>query len=164
MSAEEAEKKFKLLRSDFTRYQRRMKSLPSGSGRDAAVRAEKYECFQWLLPYIDHRKTTTNFPQQLHILNNSTNYPCSYSTSRRSPSSNSTTTSNSLDNEHENRDEVLVTGLTESSIIIEDEESNVLEKASDDEKVSGLSQVQSGDVGTDKRPWCKSNRKRVKND
>ena len=63
MSALEAEKKFKLLRNDFTRCQKRMKSLPSGSGRDAAVQAKKYESFQWLLLYVDHQKTTANFPQ-----------------------------------------------------------------------------------------------------
>ena len=66
-----------------------------------------------------------------------------------------------MDNDDENGDEVLVTALTKSSIIVEDEE-NVLEKVSDDEKVNGLSQVQSGDVGKGKRPWCKSNRKRAK--
>ena len=66
-----------------------------------------------------------------------------------------------MGNDDENGDKVLVTGETESSII-EDEGSAELEKASDDARVSGLSQVQSGDVGTGKSPWCKSNRKRAK--
>ena len=47
MLAEETEKKFKALWGDFTRYQRKIKSLPSGSGRYIAAQVDKYECFQW---------------------------------------------------------------------------------------------------------------------
>ena len=81
LSAEAAEKKFTSLRGSYTRYLRNTKSLPSGSGRDAA-KAEKYKCMEWLLPYIDHRQTTTNLKDKSPDHSNFSLKDSSQSTSR----------------------------------------------------------------------------------
>ena len=82
------ENKFKKLRVDFTRHLREMKSLPSGSGREAAAKMQKYDCLQWLLPYIEHRNTTSNSSHGESAENSN------FHTTMTSASSQSPTTSN----------------------------------------------------------------------
>eukprot|EP00794_Sanderia_malayensis_P002721 gene2721-3147_t len=63
LKPEEAEKKFKNIRSAFGRHLRKQKSVPSGSGREA-VPADIPGSLQWLSNVIVHRQTSTNFISQ----------------------------------------------------------------------------------------------------
>ena len=54
----EAEVKFRNIRTAYGRYLKRLKTLPSGSGR-GAVRRE-FQNLEWLNPHIAHRPSSTN--------------------------------------------------------------------------------------------------------
>ncbi|CAB4001925.1 Hypothetical predicted protein [Paramuricea clavata] len=56
----EAEKRFKNLRSAYTRFLRKIKNMLLGSGRDDLTKHETYKGMEWLRPYIDHRSSKTN--------------------------------------------------------------------------------------------------------
>jgi hypothetical protein len=60
LNPEEAEKRFKNLRSSYTRFLRKIKNMPSGSGRVDLPKHETYKGMEWLRPYIDHRSSKTN--------------------------------------------------------------------------------------------------------
>ena len=60
MSAADAEKKFKNIRTGYGRYLKKVKSIPSGSGRDAVPVPKDFAGLDWLQKYISHRPTVTN--------------------------------------------------------------------------------------------------------
>ena len=58
LSAREAEVKFRNIRTAYGRYLKRLKTIPSGSGRDAVPR--EFQNLEWLNPHIGHRPSSTN--------------------------------------------------------------------------------------------------------
>ena len=54
-TAEEAEKKYKSIRSSYGRWLRKVKKIPSGSGRDAVPFAGDYANLGWLEQHRGHR-------------------------------------------------------------------------------------------------------------
>ena len=60
MSAADAEKKIKNIRNGYGRYLKKLKSIPSGSGRDAVPVAKDFAGLHWLQQYISHRPTVSN--------------------------------------------------------------------------------------------------------
>lgn len=63
ISAAEAEKKYKNIRTSYGRYLKKLKNIPSGSGRDAVPSPGEYANLDWLRPHIAHRSSTTNLTQ-----------------------------------------------------------------------------------------------------
>ena len=61
LSAEEAEKKYKNIRTSYTRHLKKVKSVPSGSGRDAVPKTGEFANLQWLDQHISHRKSASNW-------------------------------------------------------------------------------------------------------
>ena len=62
ISPEEAEKKFRNVRTAYGRFLKKRKGIPSGSGRDAVPEIPKeFANLEWLSTLISHRKTTSNF-------------------------------------------------------------------------------------------------------
>ena len=59
LSPEEAEKKFRNIRTAYGRHLRRMRSTPSGSGRSAVPKIDVN--LEWPSTSITHRKTVSNF-------------------------------------------------------------------------------------------------------
>ena len=60
LTAEEAEKKYKNIRTSYTHYLKKVKSVPSGSGRDAVPKTGKFANLQWLDQHINHGKSASN--------------------------------------------------------------------------------------------------------
>ena len=60
-TAEEAGKKYKSIRSSYGRWLRKVKKIPSGSGRDAVFFAGYYENLSWLEQHLSHRTRSSNF-------------------------------------------------------------------------------------------------------
>ena len=60
MSAADAEKKFKNIRTGYGRYLRKLKSFLSGFGRDAVPVRKDFAGLDWLQQYISHRTTVSN--------------------------------------------------------------------------------------------------------
>ena len=58
LSAAETEVKFRKIRTAYGRYLKRLKTLPSGSVRDAVPR--EFQNLEWLNPHIAHRPSSTN--------------------------------------------------------------------------------------------------------
>ena len=58
LSPAEAEVKFRNIRTAYGRYLKRLKTIPSGSGRDAVPR--EFQNLEWLNPHIAHRPLSTN--------------------------------------------------------------------------------------------------------
>ena len=80
ITAQEAENKFKNLRSSYTRFLRKMTKLPSGSGRDAVSCPPECQGLEWLKPYIQHRPSATNLTTSTkHWSNLSSPQSCSQS-------------------------------------------------------------------------------------
>ena len=69
----EAEKRFRNIRTAYSRFLKKAKSVPSGSGRDAVPVPREFENLGWLATYIDHRPTSTNMkqPKQQELNNDS---------------------------------------------------------------------------------------------
>ena len=61
LTAEEAEKKYKNIRTSYTRYLKKVKSVPSGSGRDAVPKTGEFANLEWLDQHISHRKSASNW-------------------------------------------------------------------------------------------------------
>ena len=61
LTASEAEKKYKNIRTTYTRYLKKVKNVPSGSGRDAVPKAEEFANLGWLDQHISHRKSASNW-------------------------------------------------------------------------------------------------------
>lgn len=59
LSSLEASKKYKNIRTTFTRYLASTKP-PSGSGREDIILKPEYEHLRWLITHISHRNTTSN--------------------------------------------------------------------------------------------------------
>ena len=64
MSPEEAEKKFKNIRTAFGRYLKKAKSIPLGSGRDAVPVPREFESLDWLAGIIGTRPCVSNLKPQ----------------------------------------------------------------------------------------------------
>ena len=56
----DAEKKYKNIRTSYVRYLKRLKNVPSSSGRDAVPKAGEFANLEWLDHHISRRKSTTN--------------------------------------------------------------------------------------------------------
>ena len=61
MSPEEAEKKFKNIRIAYGRYLKKVKEIPSGSGRDAVPVPKEFLNLDWLAGFISTRPCVSNF-------------------------------------------------------------------------------------------------------
>lgn len=61
ITAEEAEKKYRNIRTAYGRLLRKVRNAPSGSGRGAAEIPSEYKNLEWLNSQITHRKTQSNF-------------------------------------------------------------------------------------------------------
>ncbi|XP_003390248.1 PREDICTED: uncharacterized protein LOC100632937 [Amphimedon queenslandica] len=59
-SAEEAEKRYKSIRTSYGRYLKKKRHMPTGSGRKDVPCISEFENLDWLNIYIDHRPTVTN--------------------------------------------------------------------------------------------------------
>ena len=64
LTSADAEKKYKNIRTSYVRYLKRLKNVPSGSGRDAVPKAGEFVNLEWLDQHISHRKSTTNLHNQ----------------------------------------------------------------------------------------------------
>ena len=60
LTPQEAESKYKNTRTGFGRYLGRVKSIPSGSGRNAVPVPKEPANLEWLSVCIEHKKTTSN--------------------------------------------------------------------------------------------------------
>ncbi|XP_046848019.1 uncharacterized protein LOC124441589 [Xenia sp. Carnegie-2017] len=58
----DAEKKYKNIRTSYVRYLKKMKNVPSGSGRDAVPIPGEFANLEWLKQHISHRKSSSNLP------------------------------------------------------------------------------------------------------
>ena len=58
LTPSEATKRFKNIRLSYTRFLKKKKKTPSGSGRDAVPK--QFENLEWLSTYIEHRATWSN--------------------------------------------------------------------------------------------------------
>ena len=58
LSVAEAELKFCNIRTAYGHYLKRLKTIPSGSGRDAVP--SEFQNLEWLNPHIAHRPSSTN--------------------------------------------------------------------------------------------------------
>ena len=63
LSPADAEAKFKNIRSAYTRFLRKVKSTPSGSGREAIPTPREFANLEWLACFIEHRPTWSNMPK-----------------------------------------------------------------------------------------------------
>ena len=61
VTAEEAEKKNKSIRSSYGRWLRKVKKVPSGSGRDTVPFTGDYANLRWPEQHMSHRKRSSNF-------------------------------------------------------------------------------------------------------
>ena len=61
LTTEEAEKKYKNIRTSYTRHLKKVKSVPSGSGRGAFPKTGEFANLQWLDQHISHRKSASNW-------------------------------------------------------------------------------------------------------
>ena len=61
LTAEEAERKYKSIRSSYGRWLRKAKQVPSGSGRDAVPVPGGFANLGWLEKHISHRQRSSNF-------------------------------------------------------------------------------------------------------
>ena len=68
MTAEEAEKKYKSIRSSYGRWLRKAKKVPSGSERDAVPFAGDYANLQWLEQHIGQRTHSSCFNSCTRVL------------------------------------------------------------------------------------------------
>ena len=59
MSAADAEKKLKIVRTGYGRYLKKVNAIPSGSGRDAVPTPKDFAGLEWLQKYISHRRTVS---------------------------------------------------------------------------------------------------------
>ena len=83
MDMEDAKRKYNSIRTNFSKYLKRVRSTGSGSGRsDLLEIKEEFEYLRWLLVHIKHRKSTTNFKrkQTPDIISNSNSFISSPST------------------------------------------------------------------------------------
>ena len=142
-----------------------MKSLPSGSGRDSSVRVDNYECFQWLLPFIDHRRTTTIFPERERAENN-LNY---LSSSMSSPASSASVQYVWDESENEvpvqgnvRETEEITQDKSTSPEISQELKQDVVSSEVEEDRHSRNSSLLKKDVAG-KRPWAKASKKRTKN-
>ena len=60
ISAADAEEKFKNVRTGYGRYLKIVKSIPSGSGRDAIPVPKDFAGLDWLQQHISHIPTVSN--------------------------------------------------------------------------------------------------------
>ena len=60
ISAADADKKFKNITTGYGRYLKKVKSIPSGSGRDAVPVPKDFAGLVWLQQYMSHRSTASN--------------------------------------------------------------------------------------------------------
>ena len=61
LSPEEAEKRFKNIQSSYGLYLKKVKNIPSGSGRDAIPSSNEFNHLDSLKPLIVHRESQSNF-------------------------------------------------------------------------------------------------------
>ena len=64
LTPQQAETKFRNVRTAYTRFLRKKKTVPSGSGREASKVPTEFENLEWLSSYIDHRPTCNNMSEQ----------------------------------------------------------------------------------------------------
>ena len=60
MSAADAEKKSKNVRTGYGRYLKKVNAIPSGSGRDAVPTPKDFTGLEWLQKYISHTPNVSN--------------------------------------------------------------------------------------------------------
>ena len=75
ISPSQAEKKYNNIRSSFVRYLRRKKKIPTGSGRKDLPPPPEFTNLDWLVTFIEHKYTSSNFQRSLtsrKILNKGT--------------------------------------------------------------------------------------------
>ena len=70
MSPEEAEKKFKNIRTAYGRYLKKVKAIPSGSGRDAVPVPKEFLNLDWLAGFISTRPCVSNLKSLTLSLDN----------------------------------------------------------------------------------------------
>ena len=89
MTPQEAEKKFKNVRTAYGRHLKKVKSIPSGSGRDAVPTPREFASIGWLDKHICYRPTARNFDLERWETNTNSN--------ERITNSNETITNSSAD-------------------------------------------------------------------
>ena len=62
LTSADAEKKYKNIRTSYVLYLKRLKNVPSGSGREAVPKAGEFANLEWLDQHISHKKSMTNLP------------------------------------------------------------------------------------------------------
>ena len=73
IEADEAKRKYNTIRTRFSKYIRKLKSIRSGSGRDAVPEIKgEFEHLRWLVTYIKHRQGSANFRRHVSISPTST--------------------------------------------------------------------------------------------
>ena len=70
---DEAKRRYNTIRTRFSKYIRKLRSVRSGSGRDAVPEIKgEFEHLRWLLTYKKHRQGSTNFRHCVSISPTST--------------------------------------------------------------------------------------------
>ena len=145
LSAVEAEVKFRNIRTAYGRYLKRLKRIPSGSGRDAVPR--EFQNLEWLNPHIAHR-------------------PSSINVRSKSPGTVESSSSPASDNEDDFRAEVVdesgesITMSTSNDSM--EAESSELEEVNESNRVNGETTGECSNGKTPKssrgmRAWSRSN-------
>ena len=65
ISPSQAEKKYNNIRSSFVRYLRQKKKIPTGSGRKDLPPPPEFTNLDWLVTFIEHKYTSSNFQRSL---------------------------------------------------------------------------------------------------
>ena len=68
IEVDEAKRGYNTIRTRFSKYIRKLRSVTSGSGRDAVPEIKgEFEHLRWLLTYVKHRQGSTNFRRRVSI-------------------------------------------------------------------------------------------------
>ena len=94
MTPREADKKFKNIRNAYGRYLKKVKSIPSGSGRDADPTPREFASLGWLDKHICHRPTAGNFDLERCETNTNSNERITNSNESNTNSNETNTNSN----------------------------------------------------------------------
>lgn len=149
----EAEKKYKNIRTSYVRYLKKLKHVPSGSGRDAVPKAGEFADLEWLDQHISHRKSTTNL----------LNHECdndeieSQQGEEMNSSSSSSINTTAGDDDTSPDIELDITDSPESSSSIK----QTLDSTAEDLEIPPKKKSSGSTSSKTKRPWAASNRQKL---
>ena len=147
LTAEEAEKKYKNIRTSYTRHLKKVKSVPSGSGRDAVPKTGEFANLQWLDQHISHRKSASNWS---NLESNEEEASQFQEDDNMNNSSSSTQSHDNIDDTEQDSTDSLAS--SESRLTSSQSSTNAIEAA----MVVNPKKSTASALKTPKRPWAAS--------